>query len=170
MDHVFNIIWAKGVIRKMPDYIVEYLVTEARFLTNSYFSPYDPRRDDVYISKEANQKANNEEFALDDGTDEPNTGGVDAYFKCIVKNQDEIDLDRVPLLQHTTQSSRGHLSSAEGEHPFRRSDTLSRKSVISAIGKRATLKNIQPFLADELREIQAVSLPVEDPNPDETED
>jgi hypothetical protein len=54
MDHVFNIIWAKGVIKKMPDYIVEYLVTEARFLTNSYFSPYDPRKDDLYISKDAN--------------------------------------------------------------------------------------------------------------------
>jgi hypothetical protein len=98
MDHVFNIIWAKGVIKKMPEYIVEYLVTEARFLTNSYFTPYDPRKDDVHISKEANTGG----FAYDDGTDEPNTGGVDAYFKCIVKSQDEIDLDRVPFLQNTT--------------------------------------------------------------------
>ena len=54
MDHVFNIIWAKGVIKKMPDYIVEYLVTEAGFLTNSYFTPYDTKKDDKYISKESN--------------------------------------------------------------------------------------------------------------------
>ena len=26
-DHVFNIIWAKGVIRKLPQYTVEALVT-----------------------------------------------------------------------------------------------------------------------------------------------
>ena len=98
MDHVFNIIWAKGVIKKMPEYIVEYLVTEARFLTNSYFTPYDPRKDDVHILKEANSQANTGDFVLDDGTDEPYTGGGDAYFKCIVKSQDEIDLDCVPFL------------------------------------------------------------------------
>ena len=50
MDHVFNIVWAKGVIRKMPEYIVEYLVTETGFITNSYYTAYDPKKDDAYIS------------------------------------------------------------------------------------------------------------------------
>ena len=67
MDHVFNIIWAKGVIRKMPDYVANYIVTEASFITNSHYTRYDPRIDDNYISKIRNP--NSEE--IDDGTDEP---------------------------------------------------------------------------------------------------
>jgi hypothetical protein len=82
IDHVFNVIWAKGVIRKMPDYVANYIVTEAGFIANSHYKRYDPRLDDKYIFN--NQNTNNDN--VDDGTDEPNTGGADAYFKCIVKH------------------------------------------------------------------------------------
>ena len=49
LDHVENILWAKEVFKKTPQYTVEYLLTEARCLSTYRFMPYDPRADDQYL-------------------------------------------------------------------------------------------------------------------------
>ncbi len=69
LSHVDNLLWAKAVLKKVPEHIVKSIVAQSRALTIYRYFAYDRRSDDAHLHDES----------------EPIPIPTDAYCNCPVK-------------------------------------------------------------------------------------
>jgi hypothetical protein len=98
-------------------------------------------------------------------------GGTDRYMKCLAKSADELDLLETSIIENPTLAIRRMSRLPSGLDPgdltLRRSDTMTKRSITTAAGKRSKQSIHQENVPEAPRVVPLLPPPLD---PEETEE